>query len=112
MAIVQLPIRTDIPAYDIQTELDGVLYTLGFSFNARANYWVMDISDANGTPILMGLRVISGWLLSDRFVMENLPPGDFFVFDTSGKNADPTQDDFGTTKLLMYADASEALGGQ
>jgi len=112
MAFVQLPVRTDLPAYDIQTELDGVLYTLGFSYNARAGYWVMDISDANETPILMGIRIISGWLLTDRFVMDNLPPGDFFVFDTSGKNADPLQDDFGTTKLMMYADASEAASGQ
>jgi len=112
MAFLQLPIRTDIPAYDIQTELDGILYTLGFSYNARAGYWVMDISDANENPILMGVRIISGWLLINRFVMDALPKGDFFVFDTSGKNIDPTQDNFGTTTLLMYADESEGLSGQ
>lgn len=111
MAITQLPIRSDIPAYDFQTELDGVLYTLGFSYNVRAGYWVMDISDANETPILMGVRIISGWLLTDRFVIDNLPPGDFFILDTSGKNEDPLMNDFGTTKLLMYADVSEATGG-
>lgn len=111
MAIVQIPVRSDIPAYDVQVELEGVLYTLGFSYNARAGYWVMDIMDANETPILMGIRVISSWLMNDRFVMDELPKGDFFVFDTSGKNEDPLQDDFGKTKLLMYADSSEALSG-
>lgn len=109
MAIFQLPIRNDLPAYDFQVELDGVLFTLGFSFNARANYWVMDIFDSNDNPILVGIRVITGWLLSDRFVMEGLPAGDFFIFDSSGKSEDPTMNDFSITKLLMYADAAEAL---
>lgn len=112
MPFLQIPIRSDIPAYDLQVELDGVLYTLGFTYNARANYWVMDIYDANELPILVGIRIITGWLLTDRFVMEGLPPGDFFVFDSSGKNEDPTQDDFGTVKTLVYADESEALNGQ
>jgi len=111
MAFVQLPIRSDIPAYDFQTELDGVLYTLGFSFNSRAGYWVMDIFDSSETPVLMGIRIISGWLLTNRFVMAGLPPGDFFVYDTSGKNEDPTMSDFGGTKILLYADASEGTGG-
>ena len=104
MAFLQLPIRNDLPAYDFQVELDGELFTLGFSFNARANYWVLDISDANEEPLLMGIRIVSGWLLTNRFVNSNLPLGDFFVYDTSGKNEDPTQDDFGTTKVFMYAD--------
>ena len=111
MAFLQLPIRSDIPAYDFQAELDGVLYTLGFSYNTRAGYWTMDIFDSNETPILVGIRVISGWLLTNRFVMAGLPPGDFLVYDTSGKNEDPLQADFGTTKILLYADASEGVSG-
>lgn len=107
MAFLQLPVRSDVPAYDFQTELDGVLYTLGFTYNARAGYWVMDIYDSNDIAVVVGIRVITGWLLSNRFVMPGLPPGDFFVYDTSGKNEDPLQNDFGTTKLLMYADESE-----
>lgn len=109
MAFEQIPIRSDIPAYDFQVELDGVLYTLGFSFNARANYWTMDIFDSNEIPILVGIRVITGWLLTDKYVMEGLPPGDFFVFDSSGKNEDPTQDDFGTTKILIYDNLLESV---
>jgi len=109
MAIVQLPVRSDVPAYSFQIELDSVLFSLRFSYNARAGYWTFDIYDANELAILLGIRIITGWLLTDRFVMDNLPKGDFFVFDTTGKNTDPTQDDFGTTKLFMYADKSEGL---
>lgn len=109
MAIVVIPIRSDLPAYDFQIELEGVLYGLSFSYNTRAGWWVMDILDVNEEPVLMGVRMITGWLMTERFVMEGKPPGDFFILDTSGKNEDPGQNDFGTTKLLMYADSTEAL---
>ncbi len=69
----------------------------------------MDIMDANSTPIIMGIKVITGWLLTQIKVGTNAPKGDFFVFDTSGKNEDPTIDDFGKTKLLFYADVAEGL---
>ena len=112
MSLFTIPVRSDLPAYDFQIELDGIQYTLGFAFNTRAGHWVMDISDAGGAPILMGLKVITGWLLTARFRLAGLPPGDFFVYDSSGKNEDPTIEDFGTQKILFYADAAEVSDGQ
>lgn len=107
MAIFELPVRNDLPAYDFQVELDGVLFTLGFNYNARAGYWVFDIFDSNDNPLLVGIRLVSGQLLTERFISEGLPLGDFFIFDSSGKNEDPTIDNFGVTCLLMYADKEE-----
>lgn len=109
MAILQLPVRNDLPSYDFQIVLDGVFVTLGFTFNSRANYWLMDIYDANDNAIVVGIKLVSSWLLTNRFKMDGLPQGDFFIIDTTGNNEDPTQEDFGTTKLLMYADVAEGL---
>lgn len=109
MAFQTIPVRSDLPAYEMQVELDGVIFTLGFTYNTRAGYWVLDISDANEVPLLVGIKIISGWLLTNRFVNDGLPAGDFFVYDTSGKNEDPKIDDFGTNKVFLYADAAEGL---
>jgi hypothetical protein len=48
MAILEIPLRNDVPAYTFQIELEGVTYTLTVSFNARMNRWTMDVADSNG----------------------------------------------------------------
>ena len=42
MAVIELPVRNDLPNYEFKSELDGVVYTLRFRFNERLNDWVFD----------------------------------------------------------------------
>lgn len=106
MAVLELPVRHDVPAYEFQVDLDGTLYTLFFSFNTRMNGWTMSISDQNLVPILNGVKLFSGWLPLRQYANEKLPPGKFGVIDTTGENKNPDLENFGDGVVLLYEEAS------
>ena len=88
MSTLVIPVRSDIYAYDFQVELQSVIYTLGFGFNTRANYWYMSISDQAKNLILGDIPLLSNIPLTDQYVDALLPPGRFIVIDETGKNRD------------------------
>lgn len=47
--------------------LSGVLYQLVVKWNVSASVWVLDILDANETPILTGVPIVTGVDLLDQF---------------------------------------------
>ena len=112
MAIINLPIRNDIPAYTQVTELDGTAYTLVFRFNSRSNRWFMDILDESEAPLLEGVKLLARTDLNSRFKSEQLPKGVFIALDQSGRNEEPDRLNFSNDVLLYYAEEAEltALG--
>jgi hypothetical protein len=66
----------------------------------------MDIMDAVENPLIMGIALVAGVLLSNRFVGYGGPPGDFFLSDTQGGNADPGRDDLGNRFQLFYREST------
>lgn len=108
MADIQIPVRTDILAYSLEVTLEGVVYTLSFRWNARMEKWIMDIGDATGNPLLIGLVLFEGIPLIWRFVdrITGLPPGGFLVIDETGQHRDPDQDTLGLDINLVYVEAA------
>lgn len=106
MAYVEIPIRADLPAYEYTIELEQVQYTLGFNWNARIAKWFMDIMDKDGNPLVMGIKMLSGFPLKYKFVDAAVPPGEFFLLDTANQNQDPKQDDFGSRVVLLYREST------
>ena len=102
MAYQEVPVTSDPPAYDYQIELDGRIYELGFHYNARMLRWFMSIADADGVVILSAIPLLAGPPIINRFKNPALPPGEFLVFDTTGKNISPEQDDLGSRVQLLY----------
>lgn len=88
--------------------LDGVVFGLRFRWNARGAVWILEVRDAAGAALALGVVVRVGHpLLTPRGNRPGLPAGDFMAVDTSGAYRDPTLDDFGTRVEIQYADASE-----
>jgi len=106
MAFETLPVRSDLPSYNFQITLDGVIYGLSFNWSRRAGLWTMDIADEIGTPMLMGIRLFQGFPLISRFFKPGLPPREFFCIDTANQGKDPGEDDLGARVLLIYGDDS------
>ena len=104
--ILQIPVRSDIPAYEFQITLEDTPYRLSFRFNARSARWTMDIKDQAGVSILCGIVILVGSDLSSRFRAVGGPPGRFFAVDSSGQDLPPTQADLGNRVLLYYEEAS------
>lgn len=109
MALLELPTRNDLPAYNYVVKLDGVDYKLDYYFNPRladgAGKWMVGLYDQLGTLLVAHVTVVATWPLFDRFKDLQIPPGTIFCFDTSGENKDPGQFDLGDRCRIMYQEA-------
>jgi hypothetical protein len=106
MAYLELPTRSDVPAFQYQIELEQVLYGFSFAWNDRSGFWTMTITDAVGEPLINGVKLQTGWLLVDLLKLEGFPPGSLFCLDSSGQNLNPGRDNFGSTVILMYREST------
>lgn len=73
--ILELQLLVDEPFYDLQTDFDGVDYSLYFAYNQRLDQWFMSISDATGAPIVRGIAIVCNWGLLSNYSDERLPRG-------------------------------------
>ncbi len=103
---LELPVRTDIPSYAFQQELEGTLFELEFNFNARGNYWMMDINDGQKNQILSGIKVVEGFPLTKFIRVNGSPLGDFIAYDTTGKHQNPDMTNFGSNVVLYYREST------
>lgn len=108
MALWSIPINFQAPDFTFQIDLDGLIYGFHFMYNERVDGWTMEIQQADGTPIVSGLQVVTGWKPLARFVDPRLPPGELFTMDITGQSNEPDDVNFGDTILLCY---NEATGG-
>lgn len=106
MAYLQIPVRTDLPAYSFSITLEGVVYILSFEWNDRGSFWTMDIQDQDENYLVAGVRVVNNQDLLGRFRNTALPAGTFYLLDTTGKVDDPKVDNFGTVVLLFYREST------
>lgn len=91
-----------------RTALDGVDFLLTFRWNQRDGKWLLDLADAEESPIVSGLALLTDVTLLLGVVDARRPAGELSIVDTTGANdADPAFDDLGTRFVLMYVTAAE-----
>lgn len=110
MTVLQLPLRTDLPHYSFSMELDGVAFVLEWRWNARAGFWFFSLLDAEGTPLVVGRKVVPDFPLLARFRDPRLPRGLLMVQDTTGKGTPPGVNELGSRVVVLYADVAELRG--
>lgn len=107
MAILIIPVRSDIKAYQFQLDLEGVIYTFDFGFNTRSGRWYMSIFDQSGENLLIGdIPILINIPLHDQYIDTRLPPGRFVAIDETGKNKEATVSNFGTEIKLFYEESA------
>ena len=106
MALI-IPIRSGVPHQLFEVELDGSTYTLEVRWNERASGYFLNISEAEGTRLLSGIRLVIDWPLLLRWRDERLPAGQFLLVDTSGKKQEPGLAELGARVQLLYVTAAE-----
>jgi hypothetical protein len=91
------------------TELDGVSYTLTFWQNTRSERLYMDLSDASGNPLAMGITLVFNVdLLREHRYRTDLPPGPLVAMPIGPNHAAAmTYADFNARAALVYNDASD-----
>jgi len=111
MAILEIPVRSDLPAYVFQITLEGTPFTLHFRFNTRLDRWVMDVNDVNDVSIVSGTPMLTNLPLLDRYRDPRLPLGRFLVLDETGQDRNPSRDGFGEEFKLLYEESTTVEGG-
>lgn len=106
MAILEIPVRSDIPAYSFQITLEGTVFTLHFRFNTRLDRWVMDVNNVDDVRIVTGVPLLYGLPLLDRYKYEGLPLGRFVISDETGEKRNPTRDGLGDDFKLLYREST------
>ena len=104
---VTLPTLVDTPSFEVECQLDGVLYVFAFRWNGRAEQWVFDLADATRDPIVSGIAVVVDFPLARRGADPRLPPGALFAVDTTNTQTDPGLVDLGRRVVLVYFTAAE-----
>lgn len=108
-----IPLRNDLPNFDLEVTLEGRTFRLVFYWNTREGYWYMDVYDSADVEVVTSIKVVIDFPLGFRTKNPAKPSGCFFAVDTSGERRDPSYDpvtgrgDLGDRVVLMYVEASE-----
>lgn len=105
MAILEIPVRNDLAAYEFRIVLESVTYFLRFSYNSRRSRWLMDIQNQDKEDVLVGIALLTDVDIRGLYKQEAIPPGLFLVFDTEGLQYNPEQFDLGNRVSLLYEES-------
>ena len=106
MAYLELPVRSDLPAYRFTTTLEGEKFGFQFHYNKRYDRWLFNLLDVNNNQLLSGIPLLTGLDLLGRYKYENLPLGTFLVLDETGQNRDPGEVGLGDDFKLIYREST------
>jgi hypothetical protein len=81
--------------------LNGVEYVLRLQWNVFGNYWVLDLNDGLGNPLVLGVPIVTGADIMEQFQYLGLG-GEFIVQTTNDVDAVPTFTNLGTSGNLYY----------
>jgi hypothetical protein len=107
MALIELPLRNDIDAFDYRIDLDGSTYSLSFAWNTRDERWFIYLRTGAREDIAFSPLLLNADLWT-RFRLDLAPPGIMFLIDPAGGTAECGRFDLGQRCKLLY---SEAEGG-
>lgn len=106
MSVLEVSIPTGPASFQTIT-LEGVTIGLRIWWNARAQVWQIDVSDAGGADLASGMVLAIGVPLLRRFGnRSDLPPGVLMAMDTSGQGLEAGREDLGARVRLYYDEAS------
>jgi len=95
-------------AWRAQITLSNVIFLLYFRWNAMNQYWVMNINSRNGEPILLGVKIVSNFNLTEQFsAITGMPEGEIVCQNIINEWGDISRFDMGETTELIYYEAGE-----
>ena len=110
--MITIPLPIGQAFFDQRVELGERSYVLNFAWNARAGYWALDLSDADGVELVTGIALVTNRLLLRRYKADpRLPEGDLFMLDLTETIAAAGFDQLGTDVELLYLEPEDLADG-
>lgn len=95
-------------AFQEQITLTNVIFLMYFRWNAMNKYWVMNIYDRNDQPILLGIKIVTNYNLTEQFsALTGMPQGDILCQNILGFWTDIQRFDMGQTTEIIYYENNE-----
>lgn len=96
-----------------ESTLEGTVYRFRAGYVQVIDAWVLDIADANNSPLLIGSRIVQGYPLTGDHSDVGLPPGVIFAADPTGDldGSGPHRQDFRGPARLVYITSTEVADG-
>lgn len=102
-----IPFKTPA-AWQAQITFTSTIYIIYLRWNAMNKYWVMNIIDRNGQPIVLGIKVVTNFNLTEQFkAITGMPQGDILCQNIIGLWTTIQRFDMGETTELMYYEPGE-----
>lgn len=105
MALLRLPVNSDLIAFRFKSELDGSILDYQFSFNSRYERWFLNVFDGNGNALLTGRCININLDLLGRFLREDLPAGLLVAINLVNVHEEATLLTLGNDCPVLYEEA-------
>ena len=92
---------TGAPIENFNLVLKQKLYTFKIMFNARFNFWTLSLY-VNQAPLFESFKLVQGVNIGEIFNIDI--GGKLYIESISNDLSDPTRNDFGKDKQLIYDD--------
>lgn len=110
MSLLQkIPLIPDSADQILSIVLDDNPYKLRVIWNERFGYFSLSIYTADDAPILLNIKMVKNYPLTDKFANTLLPFGVFFFVQESSQNERPTFEDLGGGYNLYYYEPDIAI---
>lgn len=109
MSIVSIPVFIENASFTQTIVLDGINYKMRIYWNVRDEHWYFSLYLPDDTPVLTGIKMPVNYTLISSFFGENVPPGDFILFDESGNNEPCGRDELGDRCILLYISGDDEI---
>ena len=111
MALQVVSLSSSQQSVTAQLQVDGASLTLilNIRWSAMAGYWVLTIYDSQGSLLLDGIPLVTGWYPAANLLAQfgYLQIGSAYVLNLGVDNSDyPGQDDLGTGFILAWGDTA------
>jgi hypothetical protein len=100
--MIQIPLRSDLDNYEFSVDIDSITYLFEIQWNTRNEQWCLIVKNEAGDVLVGSVPLLVNYSLLGRFKLNTLPQGVLFLFDTSGRYADPAKADLGNRCILLY----------
>lgn len=104
---LKIPFSNTFSNFSEDITLEGVPYKLEFTYNTRSTQWLMSVLDIDSTALINGIPLVLNFNLLTQYPGRDLPPGEFYVIDTTQKEETVTRDNIGPVLSLIYIPEDE-----
>lgn len=99
----------DPPQWRQDIELDGETFILTFQWNTLNEFWSMNIYDQDLEPIVLGIKIVTQWDLTEQIVRAEMPSGEILCLNIIGGFDKIERYDMGRTNKLVYVSEDDEI---